>query len=138
MKGHLTSAAKGLRKRPTEAEKALWHRLRYRQLQGFKFRRQQPIGPYIVDFVNFESKLIIELDGSQHAIETEGDRKRDKRLKDQGFQVLRFWNNEVFENIDGVLDVLRDRLLSPSLGPSHKGREERTGRVQRNSRKGRL
>jgi very-short-patch-repair endonuclease len=77
-----------------------------------------------VDFVNFERKLIIELDGSQHAIDKDEDRKRDNWFKQQYFEVLRFWDNEVFENLDGILEVIRSKLLSPSLNPSHQGRED--------------
>ena len=106
--------ARNLRKNSTEAEKILWQRLKNKQLEGFKFRRQQIIGRYIVDFVNFERKLVIELDGSQHAVEKEKDWKRDHWLQAQGFEVLRYWNNEVFENIEGVLEVIREKLLAPS------------------------
>ena len=106
--------ARNLRKDSTEAEKILWQKLRNKQLEGFKFRRQQIIGRYIVDFVNFERKLVIELDGSQHAVEKEKDWKRDHWLQTQGFEVLRYWNNEIFENLEGVLEVIRVRLLIPS------------------------
>ena len=109
--------ARNLRKNSTEAEKILWQRLKNKQLEGFKFRRQQIIGRYIVDFVNFERKLVIELDGSQHAVEKEKDWKRDHWLQAQGFEVLRYWNNEVFENIEGVLEVIREKLLAPSPDP---------------------
>ncbi|MBT8490860.1 MAG: endonuclease domain-containing protein [Deltaproteobacteria bacterium] len=114
--------ARCLRKKSTEAEKILWQRLRNKQLEGFKFRRQQILGRYIVDFVNFERKLVIELDGSQHALEKEMDRKRDRWLRTEGFCVLRYWNNEVFENLEGVLEAIRERLLTPSPSPSHQGR----------------
>ncbi|MFH1489794.1 MAG: DUF559 domain-containing protein [Pseudomonadota bacterium] len=77
---HLTHRARELRRRSTEAEKMIWHRIRSKQLEGYKFRRQQPIGPYIVDFVCFEKKLIIELDGGQHAIDQQKDRNRDSPL----------------------------------------------------------
>jgi len=123
MKYSFTDLARELRENTTEAEKLLWRRLKNRQLEGFKFRRQQPIGPYIVDFVNFEKKIIIELDGGQHAIEEEKDSKRDRWLAQQGFEVLRFWNNEVFESLEGLLETLRRKLITPSLNPSHKGRE---------------
>jgi len=105
--------ARNLRKNPTEAEKILWQRLRNRQLEAFKFRRQQILGSYVVDFVNLERKLIIELDGSQHKVEKERDWKRDRWLQTQGFEVLRYWNNEVFENVEGVLETIRARLLAP-------------------------
>ena len=85
----LHSLAKNLRKDSTEAEKSLWRRLQRKQLEEFKFRRQQPIGKYIVDFVCFEKKLVVEVDGGQHA-DTDRDRERDRWLAEQGFQVLRF------------------------------------------------
>jgi len=114
--------ARSLRKNSTEAEKILWQRLRNKQLEGFKFRRQQILGRYIVDFVNFERKLVIELDGSQHALKKERDRKRDRWLRIEGFDVLRYWNNEVFEILEGILEAVRERLLAPSPNPSHQGR----------------
>jgi very-short-patch-repair endonuclease len=94
--------ARALRSNPTEAEKRLWQRLRYEQVDGFKFRRQAPIGGYIVDFVCFHARLVIELDGGQHADQIERDSERTGWLENEGFSVLRFWNNEVFDNIEGV------------------------------------
>jgi len=104
--------ARELRQKQTDAEKALWMRLRSRQLQGVKFRRQQPIGPYIVDFASFERKLIIEIDGGQHNEETikERDEKRTTGLKERGYQIIRFWNNEVLTNLEGVLERIREAL----------------------------
>jgi very-short-patch-repair endonuclease len=88
-----------------------------KQMGGLKFRRQQPIDHYIVDFVCFENRLIIEIDGGQHA-ENEKDLERDKYLAENGFKVLRFWNNEVFTNIEGVLEVIRTSCLeTPSPTP---------------------
>jgi len=81
-------------------------------MDGVKFRRQQPIGKYIVDFVSFEKRIVIELDGGQHSAEQERDRERDNWLSKQGFKVLRFWDNEVLQNLEGVLEVIRDRCLS--------------------------
>jgi len=75
-------------------------------LEGIKFRRQQPIGDYIVDFVSYEKRLVIEVDGGQHATQESSDRKRDLWLKEQGFKTLRFWDNEVLTNIDGVLEKI--------------------------------
>ena len=113
-----------LRKRPTRAENLLWLHLKGRQLEGVKFRRQEPIGRYIVDFVAFEQRLIIEVDGGQHAIEKEGDRARDNWLQNQGFRILRFWNNEVLQNLEGVLERLRDQIIRhPPLTPPIKGGE---------------
>jgi len=110
----MISLGKVLRKRPTDAEKVLWQQLRQKQLEGFKFRRQQPIDHYIVDFVCFERRIIIEVDGGQHATQRKGDILRDTYLRQQGFHVLRFWNNEVLLNINGVLEVIRAHCLSPA------------------------
>lgn len=85
----------------TEAEKALWYNLRAKRLSGYKFRRQQPIGPYIVDFVHAESKVIVEADGSQH-LENDHDMRRDKWLKSKGYSVLRFWNSEILTEMENV------------------------------------
>ena len=103
------SLAKALRKRQTDAEKLLWRHLRNRNFQGIKFRRQHPVGDYIVDFISLEQNLIIELDGGQHA-EPEHkhkDAKRDRYFTGRGFRVLRFWNNEVLANLNGVLEAIR-------------------------------
>ena len=86
------------------AEQKMWHRLRHRQVFGHKFRKQVPIGRYIADFVCYESKLIIEIDGGQHADAMEYDKRRTQWLQKQGFQVIRFWNNEVLQNMEGVLE----------------------------------
>ena len=110
---NLTAAAKDLRKNATRVETILWRQLRAKQIEGLKFRRQQPIDDFIVDFVCFEKKLIIELDGGQHAQAREEDRERDRRLSEKGYAVLRFWNNEVLENLDGVLEVIRRRCVCP-------------------------
>ena len=98
--------ARRLRRASTEAEKLLWQKLRARQLGGAKFRRQTPIGPYIVDFVSFEHKLVLEIDGGQHneSAGRQHDIKRTTWLEDQGFRVLRFWNNQVLANLEGVLE----------------------------------
>ena len=93
-----------LRETRTDAEGLLWHYLRDKQLDGHKFRRQQPIGPYIVDFACMPQKLLIELDGGQHAEQHTYDQKRDAFLREQGYNILRFWNNEIFENCFGVLE----------------------------------
>jgi very-short-patch-repair endonuclease len=110
----ITALGKVLRKRPTNAERLLWKQLRLKQLEGLKFRRQQPIDNYIVDFVYFERRIVVEVDGGQHAIQKEDDILRDTYLTQQGFQVLRFWNNEVLRNINGVLEVIKERCLSPA------------------------
>jgi very-short-patch-repair endonuclease len=104
--------ARNLRQRHTDAEEALWTKLRNRELEGVKFRRQQPIGPYIVDFVSFERKLIVEIDGGQHneGREKERDEKRTTKLKERGYRIVRFWNNEVLTNLEGVLERIRETL----------------------------
>lgn len=108
MKDQKTILSRKLRNNLTEAEKYLWYVLRAENL-GFKFRRQEPIGNYIVDFVCYEKKLIIELDGGQH-YQSADDKARDVWLKSQGFKVLRFWNNEVLENRDGVVSKISKYL----------------------------
>ncbi|MGC9954639.1 MAG: endonuclease domain-containing protein [Rhizomicrobium sp.] len=107
--------ARQLRRDQTDVERKLWFALRDRRFHGFKFRRQQPIGPYVADFICFEAKLVIELDGGQHGLaENEAaDRARTKRLEADGFRVLRFWNNELNDNFDGVLDSISLALGLP-------------------------
>ena len=102
------SIARKLRKNLTEAEKSLWYVLRLNNL-GAKFRHQAPIGKFIVDFVCYEKKLVIELDGGQH-FGSKKDIERDDWLKVQGFKVLRFWNNEVLNNRDGVVMEIQKYL----------------------------
>ena len=124
MSNNITSIAKALRKRLTDTERLLWRHLRAKQLEGLKFRRQEPIGRYIVDFVCHEKRIVIEVDGSQHAIEKNKDAERDKWLNEQGYKVLRFWNNEVLTNIEGVLQTIRGKCLChPPLTPPIKGGE---------------
>ena len=123
----ITILGKALRKRPTDAEQLLWSYLRMKQMEGLKFRRQQPIDKYIVDFVCFENRVIIEVDGGQHAAEKNKDIEREKYLQRYGFKVLRFWNNEVLQNTNEVLAVIRDNCLShPPLNPlpSREGKEK--------------
>ena len=115
MKSKLTNTARDLRKKSTDAERLLWRHLRARQLEGLKFRRQQPLGDYIVDLVCFEKRIVIEVDGGQHMSAREKDSERDKWLVEQGFRVLRFWNNEVFKNTDGVLEKIRESCLDDFL-----------------------
>ena len=111
MTSRLTKLAKTLRKRSTDAELLLWQRLKARRLEGIKFRRQQPIDKFIVDFLSFEKRIIIELDGGQHAEVRQKDREREKSLTQAGFKIIRFWNNEVLENLDGVLERIRETCL---------------------------
>jgi very-short-patch-repair endonuclease len=104
--------ARFLRKRLTSQEVKLWVRLREWKRLGFHFRRQAPIGPYIVDFVSFRSRLVIEADGGQHGMSkgVESDRSRDDFLRSQGFQVLRFWNSDIDANLEGVLETIFSAL----------------------------
>lgn len=97
-----TNNARNLRNNPTEAERILWPHLRYRQLNGHKFRRQHSVGPYIVDFACVEEKLIIEIDGGQHASQIDYDTIRTQSLESQGFTVLRFWNHQVLNETETV------------------------------------
>ena len=119
------SKARELRKNPTECEQALWRHLRKRQLGGYKFRRQQPIGQYIVDFVSFEGRVVIELDGGKHSEQIDYDSKRTVWLEAQGYRVLRFWNNQVLQEIEAikavVLKVLEDGVNTPHLNPPPQG-----------------
>jgi very-short-patch-repair endonuclease len=109
--------AKVLRKNLTDTERVLWKHLRAKQIEGCKFRRQEPIGSYIVDFVCHEKRIIIEVDGGQHTVE----RKRDKLIQGEEYKVLRFWNNEVLTNTEGVLKMIMDCLNHPPLTPPIKG-----------------
>ena len=106
--------ARKLRREQTDVERKVWYTLRDRRFAGYKFRRQQPLGPYIADFVCFARKLVIELDGSQHGSEAaQGyDAKRTAFLEGQGFRVLRFWNHDINENLEGVSDAIW-RALDP-------------------------
>jgi very-short-patch-repair endonuclease len=105
--------AKGLRQRQTDAERRLWYHLRNRKVEGFKFRRQHSIGHYIVDFVCLEKRLVIEIDGGQHnwSHDQVQDKRRTDRLMKEGYQVVRFWNNEVLTNTEGVLELIRQLLI---------------------------
>jgi very-short-patch-repair endonuclease len=96
--------ARTLRAESTNAERKLWSLLRGRQLGGAKFRRQVPIDRYFADFACLDAKLIVELDGGQHADQTSYDDARTARLEEMGWRVVRFWNNDVIENVDGVAD----------------------------------
>ena len=104
------SFARLLRKQSTDAESALWSSLRGRQIAGVKFRRQVPIGPYIVDFIAYGPRIIIELDGSQHGEPRHGrrDAARDRWLRARGFAVLRFWDTDVLASPEAVLSKILD------------------------------
>ncbi len=103
--------ARLLRRQSTDAEKFLWHYLRDRRLGGFKFRRQVPIEPYIVDFLCLESRLIIEVDGGQHDEQQQYDLQRTGYLANKGYRVIRFWNNQVLNDTDEVLEKIRTVLI---------------------------
>ena len=113
----LTAIARKLRRGQTEAEQVVWGKLRNRVLLDARFRRQEPLGPYVADFVCLEKKLVVEVDGAQHT--EESDAKRTRWLQDNGFRVVRFWDNEVFSNMDGVLERIIEELevVSPSPSP---------------------
>ena len=108
--------ARELRREPTDAERALWRHLRRRQINGHKFRRQQAIGRFIVDFVCLEKRLVVEVDGGQHS---EGQARYDDRrtswLRSEGYRVLRFWNGDVLREPEGVFEVIRRALGEPPL-----------------------
>ncbi len=113
MKKSLTVFAKNLRQNQTNQERKLWHLLKAKRFQNNKFRRQFPIGRYIVDFCCPQAKLVIELDGGQHNENDiiERDMARDKFLEDEGYKILRVWNNEVDNNIEGVFQKIFEMLV---------------------------
>ncbi len=119
--------ARHLRRNQTEAESRLWYFLRARRFADHKFRRQKPIGPYVVDFCCVKGKLVIELDGGQHAVRSDADQKRTEFLNRQGYLVIRFWNDDVLARTENVLQEIWRALLPPSPCPlpPHKTREER-------------
>ena len=104
--------ARALRKTMSDAERLLWSRLRMRQLGGHRFRRQHPLGPYVADFVCLERRLVVEVDGAQHAEpeQMRHDAVRTRWLEVEGFRVVRAWTSEVFKNLDGVLDTILHEL----------------------------
>ncbi|MBZ9868680.1 DUF559 domain-containing protein [Mesorhizobium sp. CA15] len=108
--------ARSMRREPTEAEDRLWHELRGRRLDNIKFKRQVPIGRFVADFLCAEAKLIVEIDGSQHA-ESLRDLERDAALTARGFRVLRFWNDDVLKELDAVCDTIIAYVKDKSLQP---------------------
>jgi very-short-patch-repair endonuclease len=124
MRVALTDTARKLRSETTDAEGRLWRALRNRQMHGFKLKRQVPFGPYIADFICIEAKLIIEADGSQHAERIADDELRTQYFEGAGYRVLRFWNNDVLQNMEGVLETIAATLqdpLTPTLSPRGEG-----------------
>ncbi len=123
--------ARELRRRQTPAERILWNQLRSARTSGSTFRRQHPIGPYIVDFVCLEKKLVLEIDGGQHNEPgiSRRDRERTIWLESEGYKVLRFWNNDVIANADGVVTVILQAVgLTPSSRSSPSEGRRRTRR----------
>ena len=108
--------ARNLRKNMTDVERLLWSKIRGRQLRGFRFRRQHPIGRYIVDFVCIELKLIVEMDGGQHGDQQQYDMNRTQWLQTKGYKVIRFWNNDVIDDLEGVMQAIYNHL--PPSQPS--------------------
>jgi very-short-patch-repair endonuclease len=111
-----TNRARNLRRNATDAENALWQQIRARALLGHKFVRQEPIGPYTVDFICRERRLIVEVDGGQHA-DNAHDAVRDRWLRDRNYRVLRFWNNDVLGNMPGVLETIAAALVEAPPHP---------------------
>ena len=109
--------ARKLRSNLTDAEKLLWKHLRLRQLHGYKFRRQFPLGSYVVDFICLEARLVIEVDGGQHVERSVQDERRTEWLRQQGFTVLRFWNNQVLQETEAVKAVISEALCLLPLPP---------------------
>ena len=111
--------ARTLRREMTEAEERLWQRLRFRQTHGYRFRRQVPLGRFIADFMCHEARLIVEIDSGQHDPLSESEVQRTRFLESEGYRVLRFWNNDVMENADGVHAVIAQHLrrLHPHPNP---------------------
>jgi very-short-patch-repair endonuclease len=107
--------ARTLRGNATVPERILWSRLRGRRFEGFRFRRQRPVGPYICDFVCLSERVVIELDGSQHVEQATYDRSRDGFLRANGFRVLRFWNGDVVARLDNVLETIREALFREEM-----------------------
>jgi very-short-patch-repair endonuclease len=116
--------ARRLRRQSTDAERLLWFRLRERRFAGHKFRRQAPIGPYIADFVCYQARLIIELDGGQHAAQKDYDARRDAWFRQQGFTVLRFSDNVALKQRDVVLEVIWKALQTARCNPEPESNPE--------------
>ncbi len=113
--------AKSMRSAQTPAEQHLWYHLRANRFMGLKFKRQKPLGPYVVDFICLERGVVIEVDGGQHGDDVAYDRRRDQWLASQGFIVLRFWNHDVLNQTEGVLERIRqgvEERAFPALVPS--------------------
>jgi very-short-patch-repair endonuclease len=125
--------ARRLRRTTTDAEKRLWHHLRKLDLDGSHFRRQIPIGPYIADFGYMAARLLIEVDGSQHGENRNKARDgiRSVWLEKQGYRVLRFWNNDIAKNIDGVMEAIYSAIYGSTSAPQVPLKHRRRGRSHR-------
>ena len=99
-----------MRHEPTKAETVLWQRLKAKRLEHYKFRRQEPVAGYIADFLCYQPRLVIEVDGGHHAEQFDADELRTRVIEAEGFRVIRFWNNEIMENLDGVLERIVSEL----------------------------
>ena len=119
-----TTRARELRNNPTDAERLLWRHLRLRQFAGYKFRRQRPTGPYFVDFVSLEKRVVVEVDGGQHRQHRLYDARRDGWLRAKGFTVLRFWDDEVLKQVENVKQAIWEALGAPSSILPRGGGEE--------------
>jgi very-short-patch-repair endonuclease len=115
--------ARTLRQNTTEAEKRVWQILRSQQMNGYKFRRQVPIGRYIADFVCHEARLILEIDGGQHDRSSPQEAERSRFLQNESYRILRFWNNEVLANLDGIHATIAAELgpITPTQTLPHQG-----------------
>ena len=114
-KPDLTAFARNLRRNMTDAERKMWSQLRAKRFLGVKFNRQSPVGPYITDFCTFEYQLVVEIDGGQHDEGRFADEKRTAFLESEGFRVIRFLNNDVLTNMEGVLFAVEEALLAQGL-----------------------
>jgi very-short-patch-repair endonuclease len=116
-----TARSRELRLNATDAERKLWAQISARKIASVRFNRQFPIGPFICDFVSRSAKLVIEVDGGQHAVDVAKDEARTAYLKTRGYRVIRFWNNDILERIEGVVSEI-ERVLAdmPSPDPSRK------------------
>jgi very-short-patch-repair endonuclease len=127
--------ARQMRAQPTDAERVLWQRLRHDvALVGSHFRRQAVVGPFIVDFASRKAKIVVELDGGQHDWQRDSDERRTHYIEAAGYRVLRFWNNDVLGNLEGVLIEIQ-RALPPTPDPSPQGGGEPRQRAPRRPRK---
>jgi very-short-patch-repair endonuclease len=115
--------ARDLRRNMTEAERRVWQILRSQQMQGYKFRRQVPIGRYIADFACHEARIIVEIDGGQHDSSSPREAERSTFLQNEGYRLLRFWNNDVLANLDGVHAIIVEELarITPTQTLPHRG-----------------